>query len=396
MNINYIDILNSYTTQVADSVLSEQDNNLEQVQDTSSSVMFGMQPQNLMSVESVDTIAEVVPVPRTLRTVRKLKVVEEQNDTLKYFTEYVNQLTVLKLDNSSLPLLNNLFIVKPVLAGKYKNLIAHNREITTPKVKLKKLQQPLITENVIIPKKEKKIANEAPIKKEVIKVIEVKPKENIASISDYKPNIWVAGVVIFSVFVFAWLRLFHYKNYNEILKSGYNYNNSAKLFKEGNSASQRVGFLLNTVFTINLSLFLFLAIGYLNIMQLITDFKLFMVLFGVITLTYFIKSIIIKTIGFIFSSDVVASEYNSNVLLYNKILGLALFPIIIALPYINIDWKLPVIYTGFFLVSTFFIFRLVRSFQIVFRIKLSIIYWILYLCTLEILPVFILSKILYM
>ena len=380
MSTNYKYILPNYISQVPDSV----DNTFGQ-QDTSSSFVFGAQPQTLMTVESADTINEVISVPQTIRNeVYVVKeVVVEKEDTLKYFTEYLYQLTQLKLDNNSLPLLTEEYSVKPDVSVKYKDVITKRTELAKEKK---------VSKNTLVTETSKNLkANNS--KQKNINTITIKEENTNNNIADFKPNNWIVGIVILSAFIFAWVRLFYYKNYRIILKSGYNYNNSVKFFKEANSSSQRISFFLNIIFILNVSIFLYLMFGYLKVSIPINDFKLILFLFASITGIYSIKYLVIKTIGFIFSSDSAASEYISNIWLYNKLLGMSLFPVIIALPYINLPMKTPLLYSGIFLLFIFFIFRLIRSFQIVFKIKLSIIYWFLYLCTLEILPVFVLSKI---
>ena len=99
MSLNYFNILPDYYFQVPDSVITNsfrQNNNFGQ-QDTSTSVVFGSQPQTLMTVESADTVNEVIAVPRTLRENNYIVKEEIKEDTLKYFTEYLNQLTILNL-----------------------------------------------------------------------------------------------------------------------------------------------------------------------------------------------------------------------------------------------------------------------------------------------------------
>jgi len=371
MITDYHYIIPNYYFQVADSLNSlSQTNNIEQ-QDTNTTVIFGAQPQTIMTAEIADTISEVIDVPQILITTTYIPKKIEKKDTLKYFTEYLNQLTILKFDNNSLPLLQERFVLKQNVSLKYKNLITSRNKL----IKQKKTTSVLKKTNNY-----KTIVPEKTIKK-------------TTNTTDFKPTSWIIAIILLSAFVFAWIKLFFNKNYRTIIKSGYNYNYSVKLFKEANSGSKRVSSFLNLIFILNLSIFIYLYTGYLNVNLSLTDFKLIGTLIFLITIMYLVKYLVIKTVGYVFSSDIIASEYISNIWLYNKLLGISLFPIIITLPYINHAMKIPLAYFGVFVVFTFFIFRIIRSFQIVFKIKLSIIYWILYLCTLEILPVFVLSKI---
>ena len=381
MITDYHFILPDYYFQVADSVNTfSQTSNTEQ-QDTSTTVMFGAQPQTMMTAESADTISEVINVPQTLRSTNYIVKKVEKKDTLKYFTEYLNQLTILELDNNSLILLKENYIVKQDVSTKYKSLISSRNELikqTKAKNEVKKVEK-----STPIKTKTKNYKTTAPDK----------TKEKNTNTTDFIPTSWILGIIILSAFVFAWIKLFFNKNYRTIIKSGYNYNYSVKLFKEANSGSKRVSSFLNLIFVLNLSIFIYLFTGYLSVNLPLTDFKLIVTLIFSITIIYSIKYLVVKTVGFVFSSDTIAAEYISNIWLYNKLLGISLFPIIITLPYINPSMKMPLAYIGITVVFIFFIFRIIRSFQIVFKIKLSIIYWILYLCTLEILPVFVLSKI---
>ena len=382
MITNYYIKLPNNISQVPDSVSSVSQPVGAVQQDTSSLIMFGAQPQTIMSVEIADTISEVITVPQALQTpiYRPKKV--EKVDTLKYFTEYLNQLTILRFDNNSLPLLQERYAVKPNVSVKYKSLV-------TPRSKLKKQKKTKIDEknNIEKPVTVAKTTNNYKT------IVPEKPKEKSTNNTEFKPTSWILAIIILSAFVFAWVKLFFNKNYRTIIKSGYNYNYSVKLFKEANSGSKRVSSFLNFIFILNLSIFIYLFTGYLGLNTPLSGFKLIGILILVITIIYIVKYLIIKTVGFVFSSDLIASEYISNIWLYNKLLGISLFPVIITLPYINPAMKIPLAYLGVAVILIFFIFRIIRSLQIVFKIKLSIIYWILYLCTLEILPILVLSKI---
>jgi len=297
------------------------------------------------------------------------------------FTEIQAATEVIEFDNNSLVLLKENYQVKQDVSTKYKNLVSSRNELikqTKAKNEVKKVEKS--TQVVTKTNNYKTIVPE-------------KTKEKNTNTTDFIPTSWILGIIILSAFVFAWIKLFFNKNYRTIIKSGYNYNYSVKLFKEANSGSKRVSSFLNLIFVLNLSIFIYLFTGYLSVNLPLTDFKLIGTLIFSITIIYSIKYLVVKTVGFVFSSDTIAAEYISNIWLYNKLLGISLFPIIITLPYINPSMKMPLAYIGITVVFIFFIFRIIRSFQIVFKIKLSIIYWILYLCTLEILPVFVLSRI---
>jgi len=78
---------------------------------------------------------------------------------------------------------------------------------------------------------------------------------------------------------------------------------------------------------------------------------------------------------------------------YTKLLGIALIPIIV--PYLLISGDPPKIieFAGLSIISIFFIIRIIKTFQISSSKKIPIFYNFLYLCTLEILPLIVLIKV---
>jgi hypothetical protein len=86
------------------------------------------------------------------------------------------------------------------------------------------------------------------------------------------------------------------------------------------------------------------------------------------------------------------NEYLRNIFLFNKIFGLIVFPLLVAHPFIDIKFRFIFIYAGIIIFVLLFILRIFRGIVISVKNKFSIFYIILYLCTLEILPVLIFYK----
>ena len=123
-------------------------------------------------------------------------------------------------------------------------------------------------------------------------------------------------------------------------------------------------------------------------------FKEFLTLLAGVCFLYIGKVIVIRGLGYIFKGDSESKEYLFTIFLYNKNLGLFLFPVIIALPFVQsfaVEWLL---FIGGFVVFFFYILRLLRGLKILFRKHVSIFYMILYLCALEIFPLLMIYKLL--
>ncbi|MFN4233636.1 MAG: DUF4271 domain-containing protein [Bacteroidia bacterium] len=107
---------------------------------------------------------------------------------------------------------------------------------------------------------------------------------------------------------------------------------------------------------------------------------------------YFISQ---KIAGFVLQKSKVVSEYLLSTLLLFNISGIFLFPLIIGLKYAH-DIPSSVFFnTGIFLLGFFFIFKLYKGLTIASSYNsLYLFYLFLYICTLEILPILIVVKIL--
>ncbi len=204
---------------------------------------------------------------------------------------------------------------------------------------------------------------------------------------------WIPGVLLLALVLLAWIRIFYYKYIGQIFSSVLNYSISNKLLEAKNAVLSRVNTVLNFLFVLSLSLFVFevLSIHKIHVLEF-TSFNYFLICFGFITSFYLIKTLFIKISGHIFDGIDEVNEYLHNMFIINKTMGILLLPIVIALPYVPDNLTVIFLYSGYILISILLLISLIRSFQISIKINLSIFYLILYLCTLEILPFLLVVK----
>jgi hypothetical protein len=205
---------------------------------------------------------------------------------------------------------------------------------------------------------------------------------------------WLPIVLLVSLFIFSWIKLLYQKYVVQVVASIVNYQVSVRLLRERNVLFRNMAIGLNLVFAINAGIFIFYIFQYNELKQFI-DIKFLNVLIysaGVIIL-YNAKTLICRMLGNIFMVKEQFSEYIHNIHLYNKNVGLFLFPVIILFPYIANDKIKPfVIYFGISIIVGMSLLLVYRGFQIIMRNGVSIFYLILYLCAVEILPVLLLIK----
>jgi hypothetical protein len=209
-------------------------------------------------------------------------------------------------------------------------------------------------------------------------------------------NAWMLWYIIAGLFVFVWMRMFYKRYIDATIKAGFNRHIANKLYSENNQISIRSSLILSILFFSIAGLFLFQVLQHYNVIASgVNGINLTLKLSGIFALIYIIKYIALYFIGFIFKATKYVSEYLFTVFLYNKILGLTLFPLVISIPYLKSEYVSPqhLIYIGFGVCVFFYLKRIIRGFVISLRSKVSIFYLILYLCILEFGPLLIIYKI---
>ncbi|MDE1192530.1 MAG: DUF4271 domain-containing protein [Arachidicoccus sp.] len=166
--------------------------------------------------------------------------------------------------------------------------------------------------------------------------------------------------------------------------------------KDGFGATNIVpSFLFNLVFIVTGSLYLIIS-GNKNFTT--DEGRMYWILCALIlACVYVVKFFVVKLSGWIFNAQTAANIYNYVVFSVNKIIGIILIPIIIIMAYSNSSLSDNLyICTGFIIVGLL-LYRYIASFILIRGdLKVSILYFFLYLCAIEILPLLIIYKILLM
>ncbi len=198
---------------------------------------------------------------------------------------------------------------------------------------------------------------------------------------------WIIGIILVSFIILAWIRLFYNKLLVPTFQSCLNYQTSYNLFRDRSSLSLKVSFSLNIIFYLNTGLFLYLVFNYFGITFFnVNGIITFLLYAGFLMTIYVAKWIVCSVTGYISLTQKAFSEYLFNVFLFNRNLGLLLFPFLIGIPYIA-DYLTPIfVYAGIVVIVILYLLRIFRGITIFLKEGFSIFYMILYLCALEFLP----------
>jgi hypothetical protein len=203
---------------------------------------------------------------------------------------------------------------------------------------------------------------------------------------------WITAHFLVGLIVLAWIRLYYYKRLRQALRGFLSYRYQGMLVREGNILRERISIALIIVYLISTSLLAYLVFTRLldyKLLQL-EGFKLFSFLMLTVILAWVVKNIFNSIIGRVFRNPVVISDYILTNFIFNITLGILLLPILILAVYLP---STNMVYFGAAIWVISFIYRLIRLlFTSLSFTKFSLFNRILYLCTFEIAPVFVLIK----
>jgi hypothetical protein len=223
-----------------------------------------------------------------------------------------------------------------------------------------------------------------------------KPVNNIPQDNegvDYS-NDWILGIFLLSFVMFIGTKLFYNKYIKSIRKASYNSGISERLLTDQNILLTRASFFLNFIFIINAGLFVYESLKYFQAGLKSQWHPIYWMLIftGIVLIYYLGKYVILKIFAFVFNQHKLINVYIHNIFVYNKNIGLFLFPVIIAIPYVPDFMQGYMVGIGLLIIIWFTIWRIFRGLQIVFRFNIPFLYLILYLCTIEILPILIIYR----
>ena len=206
----------------------------------------------------------------------------------------------------------------------------------------------------------------------------------IAHLNPTKPNQWVFIFFLLKLLYISVIKFNFWNYFLLILKSSYSQKFQNQFFREEINSKQKV-FLL-PIFVLSFALFL----SYQN-----SSIKLFLFDVFWISLYLVIKYLCIVCVGFIFEKEYLFEEVIFHSFMYEKLVGLLLFPLNVILFYSNLKSDFLLYFITFFLIFVAFYKCLRMLYLSFFNSSFLKAHIIIYLCSVEILPLIILTKSLY-
>ena len=203
---------------------------------------------------------------------------------------------------------------------------------------------------------------------------------------------WITIHLVISLCLIAWVQIYYSKRFRQIITAFFGNRYMHMLTKDGNIYRERISIPLVIVYLISFSLLLFLLITQ-YIYQPVFDLKglkLFSVIILAVIVAWFFKNLLINFVGNLFKNYLILTDYIHTNFVFNMIIGVLLMPILIIAIFLP---SVEMIYIGVLIWLAVYLYRIIRQvFTGISYIKFSLFYRILYLCTFEIIPLLVLTK----
>ncbi len=176
-------------------------------------------------------------------------------------------------------------------------------------------------------------------------------------------------------------------------KGALNNHNFQLLIKEQNPFSEWFSHIMIFCFVACFSLLAYQSILILDLIKIENTAQSLQIYFTIMALVmafYILKYAGLRFVGFVFKANVASASYFKNILLFNQIIAIALFPLLM---YNAIYIAYSVIVVAWGLFAFLSIIKVLRSVAIGHSVSnFSLYYLFLYLCAVEIMPLLIIIK----
>ena len=203
---------------------------------------------------------------------------------------------------------------------------------------------------------------------------------------------WITMLLLVCLLLFAWIQTVSHKRFAQIFKAVLQPHSVNQLEREGNLFRERITLGLGAIYYIVGSVFIFqLFNAFYTLPSEFDSLSFTAVILGALFSYQMLKSLLIYTSGIIFKTAESSRFYQLNTLIFNQITGIVIFPFVIMAFY----WEnTTFLIIGAVIVSLLFGYRLFRGILTGLANKnYNLLYLFLYLCTLEILPLLLLLKV---
>jgi hypothetical protein len=206
------------------------------------------------------------------------------------------------------------------------------------------------------------------------------------------PQDWFTIIVIIAVIIIATVR-HSFGNYLTSLFQGFvNYSTASRMFRERNVSLNQGEIRLEIFGYIVTSLFFYQIVQYFDLNLPFNGYIKFALALVLVFLYFLVKKILYLAMGFIFENSGETGEFLYNFGNYIRVTGIIAFPFVLLIAWAPFPTPYPLFTSGLTIISILYLILIWRGIRIFLKKQFSIFYLFLYLCTLEILPLLVVLK----
>lgn len=202
-------------------------------------------------------------------------------------------------------------------------------------------------------------------------------------------------IILFSLGLLGYMRIKSSRFLKTIFKGLFSHHESHKLFTTVNIRNSIHSVMLDLLFSVNMGILIYeIAAMMMSVRGYLFSLAVFVGSIVAVALYFLIKNFLYRVVGYIFSTKEDTNEFLFFVGVVNKTYGIIITPILIILPFTTGSATYITIAIALAMYGFLYLIQLFRALKIILKKAISLFYYILYLCTLEILPFVIAYRIL--
>lgn len=209
----------------------------------------------------------------------------------------------------------------------------------------------------------------------------------------YQPD-WILGFLVLCFILLTWSQVYYRRRLRQIIMAPFSKRFLSQLVRDGDLISERISLAAGLIYLVTMSLFIFEVYDLVFRQdggKLPQGFPLFAIISASVFFFWILKIGLIRILAFIFRTRLTTREYILNILIFDILTGILLLPVLVFAIYMKSVIFLEICMV---ILVIFFCIRLVRGFLIGISItKFSYVFLFVYLCSLELLPLIVLTKV---
>ncbi len=223
--------------------------------------------------------------------------------------------------------------------------------------------------------------------------VQIKP---VSRMKEPAPALWSGFILLGLILFLVLIKGLASRKYRQLLTAMLNNTNLSLLLREWNPLNSLLSNIIAFIYIVSISFFVQNAVGFLSSDSgnSFNNLILFLEILVGISFLFGLKLIIVRFLAYLFKTKEETARYLTNHIGFYALGGVILWPLLLLIVY-NPSNYIIIISAG--IIFILLIYKIIRVFlSAMAQPPFSILYLFLYLCTLEILPLILLTKTLLM